>query len=151
MLKRLVAFGVVVTALSLGTAIRADAATGSQRFLVSASNAGGSVWATGPIAGAGTDVVLGQNQDRFVFKGGSVLVNHQATGGSDHFNPITCTVTFTETGVYQLASGTGAYAGVSGGGTYSARGVGVGHRTADGCSEPRVRFVVTARGVTNLP
>jgi hypothetical protein len=104
------------------------------------------VWASGPIAGSGRDIVMGANADKFVFAGGSVTVAHQATSQNQTQDPRTCLGRFTESGNYQLVAGTGVYRGVSGSGTYSARGV------SRGCTEAaKSRYFVTASGWTKLP
>jgi len=151
MLKRFVAFGVCVTALGLGTAVRADAAGASQTFFIRGTSQSGTVSASGPIAGSGKDITIDEDHDRFVFDAGSVLVTHHATSFNGRFDPATCIFSFTERGTYQLSGGTGVYRGVSGSGTFSASGVGVGHLSANGCSEPQVVNLVSARGTTNLP
>ena len=146
MLKRVAVSMVAVGAAALVWAGSATGSTGSQRFSISGSNTGGSVWASGPIAGSGRDIVMGPNADKFVFAAGSVTVSHQATSQNQTFDPRTCLTRFTESGNYQLASGTGAYRGVTGSGTYSARGVG------RGCTEQaKQRYFVTASGWTKLP
>ena len=114
--------------------------------------AGGTLIASGPVSGSGKDVVLSDTQDRFVFTGGSVLVTHQPTRSHDSFNEFTCTGTFNETGTYQLAGGTGNYAGASGGGTYHVTAFIQVHRTANGCTGPASQSVlISAHGSTTLP
>jgi hypothetical protein len=147
MLKRMAVSAVAVGAAAVVWSGSAMGTTGSQRFSVSAGNAGGSVYASGPISGSGRDVVLGQNADKFVFTNGWVLVSHSATSQNQSFDPRTCLSRFTESGTYQLVKGTGVYRGVTGSGTYSAKG------TSRGC-DPKTassRFFVTASGWTNLP
>jgi hypothetical protein len=146
MLKRAAVSVLAVGAVAVVWAGAATGTTGSQRFSISGSNTGGSVWASGPIAGSGRDVVMGGNTDKFVFAAGSVTVNHQATSQNQTMDPRSCLGRFTESGNYQLVSGTGAYRGVSGSGTYSARGV------TRGCtSQAKTRYFVTASGWTKLP
>ena len=147
MFKRVAASLVAVGAVAVVWAGSATGATGSQRFSISGSNTGGSVYASGPISGSGRDIVFGQNADKFVFPAGSVLVSHQATSQNQTFDPRSCLSRFTESGTYQLVSGTGAYRGVTGSGTYSARGV------SRGCDQnaARSRYFVNASGWTKLP
>jgi hypothetical protein len=146
MFKRVAASVVAVGAVAVVWAGSATGTTGSQRFSISGSNAGGSVYASGPISGSGRDIVMGQNADKFVFAGGSVTVNHQATSQNQTMDPRSCLGRFTEVGNYQLVSGTGAYRGVSGSGTYTARGV------SRGCTATaKSRYFVSASGWTNLP
>ena len=146
MIRRVAASAVAVGAVAVVWAGSASGVTGAQRLSISATNTGGVVWASGPISGSGNDVVLGPNQDRFVFAGGSVLVNHQASSQAQTFDPRSCLGRFGESGAYQLVSGTGAYTGVSGSGTYTARGISRGC-TGSGTS----RYFVSASGWTSLP
>jgi len=104
------------------------------------------------VSGSGSDIVLGQNADKFVFRAGSVLVSHHATSTHDNFDPRSCLDRFTESGTYSLSSGTGAYRGVTGSGSYTASGVARGTRTANGCSmNSKSRYLVKASGWTSLP
>jgi hypothetical protein len=122
-------------------------AAGSQQFRISGSNAGGSVYASGPISGSGRDVVLGQNLDKFVFAGGAVWVSHSVSSQNQTMDPRSCLGQFTESGTYSLIKGSGVYRGVSGNGTYTAKG------TSRGC-DPKTqtsRYFVQASGWTNLP
>ena len=131
------------------------ATTGSQRFTITASNKGGTVWASGPVTGTGQDIVLGKGgtMDKFVFAGGTIWVSHQATSQSGgQIDPRSCAGRFSEAGTYQLVKGSGAYRGISGNGTYSANGTVQQTRTASGCTgTPQNRFYVTASGTTSLP
>jgi hypothetical protein len=89
---------------------------------------------------------MGPNANKFVFAGGSVTVSHQATSQNQSVDPRTCLGRFTESGNYQLVSGSGAYRGVSGSGTYTASGV------SRGCTaQARSRYFVNASGWTSLP
>ena len=152
MLKRMAASTVAVAAVAVVWAGSATGATGSQRFSISGSDNGGHVYASGPISGSGRDIVMGANADKFVFPAGSVVISHHATSQHDNFDPRSCTDRFTESGTYSLSSGTGAYAGVTGSGTYSAKGVARGTRTASGCSmNAKSRYFVSASGWTKLP
>jgi hypothetical protein len=152
MLKRMAASIVAVGAVAVVWAGSAAGATGSQRFTVSGSDNGGHVYASGPISGSGRDIVMGQNADKFVFPNGSVIVSHHATSMNDNFDPRSCMDRFTESGTYSLSNGTGAYKGVTGSGTYTAKGVARGTRTATGCSmQAKSRYLVNASGWTKLP
>ena len=152
MFKRVAASVVAVGAVAVVWGSSAAGATGSQRFSISGGANGGRVYAAGPISGSGRDVVLGQDLDKFVFPKGSVLVSHHASSTNESFDPRTCSGRFTESGTYSLSSGTGAYKGVTGSGTYTAQGVVHGRRTASGCSDhPKQRYFVKASGWTKLP
>jgi hypothetical protein len=147
MFKRVAASVAAVGAVAVVWAGSATGATGSQRFTISGSNNGGTVYASGPISGSGRDIALNQNADKFVFRGGSVLVSHHATSQNQTFDPRSCLARFTESGTYQLVSGTGAYRGVTGSGTYAVRGS---SRGCDPATAPS-RYIVNASGWTKLP
>ena len=152
MIKRLAVSVVAVGAVAVAWAGSATGLSGSQRFSISGTDTGGTVYASGPISGSGRDKVLGENADKFTFAKGSVLVSHHATSQNQSFDPRTCLGQFTESGTYSLSSGTGAYKGVTGSGTYSARGTARQQRTASGCvGKPTSRFFVKASGWTKLP
>ena len=147
MFKRVAASVVAVGAVAVVWAGSATGTTGSQRFSISGSNTGGSVYASGPISGSGRDIVFGQNADKFVFTNGWVLVSHSATSQNQSFDPRSCLTRFTESGTYQLVKGTGVYRGVTGSGTYAVKG------TTRGC-DPKTQtshYFVTTSGWTNLP
>lgn len=146
MLKRVALSAVAVGAAAVVWAGGASGATGSQRFTISATNTGGYVYASGPIAGSGRDVPLNQNLDKFVFAGGSIWVSHQASSQNETGDPRTCLGRFSESGNYQLVKGSGVYSGVSGSGTYTASGV------SRGCDQnASSRYLVKASGWTSLP
>ncbi|MBV8161319.1 MAG: hypothetical protein JO265_10395 [Acidimicrobiia bacterium] len=146
MFKRVAVSAVAVGAAAVVWGAAASGATGSQRFSISGSNRGGAVYAAGPISGSGRDVVLGPNQDRFVFASGSVLVDHQPSSQTSTVDPRSCLGRFGESGNYQIVSGTGAYQGATGSGTYTVRGI------SRGCSaQASTRYFVTASGWTTLP
>jgi hypothetical protein len=97
--------------------------SGTQHFLLLetgvSANPPQALIATGPIHAAGKDVVLSDTLDRFVFPKGNVRIKHTPQSSNDTFDPVTCLGTFTESGTYQLVSGTGAYDHVRGHGTYT--------------------------------
>jgi hypothetical protein len=119
---------------------------GNQRLLALGTdvNAAPVVIANGPIHAAGTDVVINDSRDRFVFPEGNLRVWHQPKTSNESFDPTTCLGTFTERGVYKIVGGSGAYANVSGHGTYSVQGYFVG---CDQNSPPTVFiFTINAHG-----
>jgi hypothetical protein len=115
--------------------------SGTQHFLLlqTGPDSGGpqALIANGPIHAAGKDVVLSNTLDRFVFPKGNVRVRHTPQSSHDSFDPVTCLGSFTETGVYKLVGGTGAYDDVSGHGTYTVRALFV------GCSQTKPPTVFT--------
>ena len=70
-------------------------------------------------------------------------------------NPLTCISTSRDEGTYMLVGGTRAFAGASGGGTFTVNGTFIGARGARGClaDAPPVNAVLVLRGVgtTYLP
>jgi hypothetical protein len=97
------------------------------------------VIAAGLISATGTDTVLGNHRDTFSFPKGTLTVRHEPTQHREAFDRRTCVFTFTESGTYVIARGTGAYSHVTGSGVYRARGVG------QGCEQnaPPDSFVLT--------
>ena len=103
---------------------------GHQRFLLIGTDPneeGGIVLGFGPIHAKGKDVVINDNRDRFEFPRGNVVIRHRAAKGGSHesHDSKNCYLKFTERGTWTAVSGTGAYAKVSGGGTYRVLGQGV--------------------------
>ncbi len=95
----------------------------------------------------------GPNTDHFLFPNGSVAVNHQPTKQTNG-PTVACISFFGEKGNYQLAGGTGQYAGATGSGTYTVSGVFFGKTTKNGgCSQHGGTqiFNVFANGHTTLP
>ena len=142
-------------AVFLGNMSPAAAATGAQSLSVIGINDRLTAIATGPVAGVGSVTPIDDDSDRISFANGTLLLRHPQTGGDFELNPRTCVATATFTGDYTLSDGTGAYAGVSGSGTYSGRGVFRFGRGADGsCSEAHEVFrffTVKNIGTTSLP
>jgi hypothetical protein len=131
-----------------------SAASTNQRFSINGSNSGGTVWASGAVSGTGRDIALKSGTtDKFVFAGGTIWVNHQATNQTQpSIDPRSCSGRISESGNYQLVKGSGMYRGISGSGTYSASGYVRQTRTASGCTgEPQSHYFVTASGWTTLP
>ena len=105
---------------------------------------GEDVTASGAITARGTDIAMGDEEDpdtgtltlkdEFAFSDGSLFVT--ATGRIDFsFNPQSCVRSNTFDGTYEITGGTGAYAGVSGGGSYSGRLVFIERAPGSGCSD----------------
>ena len=132
----------------------AGAVSGSQQFNVQRGGRTRTVTASGPISGTGVDIVINDQRDRFKFKGGSVLFDHQPHNLTRTFDEKTCTSTLREKGTYQLSSGTNKFRRAKGNGTYTAT-------TKDkfkavpggGCAggRPTTTFSLNASGTTTLP
>jgi hypothetical protein len=101
--------------------------SGAQHFLILENDDGPQVIvANGPIHASGVDVAVNNNRDRFEFPKGNVRIWHQAKTDHQSYDKKTCLTRFSETGVYEVLGGSGAYRGATGHGTYVLRGVGVG-------------------------
>jgi hypothetical protein len=129
----------------------ADHAAGNQKFIVLQTDPnadGGTVVAMGPIHAVGEDIVMGEFKDKFKFEDGSLIITHKPKKGSTHetFDEVTCYFTFSEKGTWKVAKGTGAYADMTGGGTYKVNGQGI------GCDEkaPPEEFAVMITAVGDL-
>ena len=101
------------------------------------------VVAAGALHATGTDIPRGDEEDpengqltlhdEFVFADGSLFVS--ATGPVTFgFDPRSCIRLNTFEGSYEITGGTGAYGGVTGGGSYQGRLV-FNEREAQGCSD----------------
>lgn len=96
------------------------------------------------------------NRDRLDFTGGSLmLLTYHEQYPVGPVDPTTCIASFQARGSYEIPSGTGAYAGASGAGTFTGRGTIVFKRTEHGCAddEEHARFVILYRltGTLSLP
>jgi hypothetical protein len=83
----------------------------------------------GPIHAKGTDRMISDTKDEFVFPRGSIFVTHHPEGSGQSSDRATCTFRFNEHGTYRVTGGTGAYAEAAGHGRYylSVLGVGCDH------------------------
>jgi len=102
----------------------------------------------------GRSISTGEETETDIFPNGSINLRHPETGGSDSFDPRTCFGTATFNGTYSIESGTQAYAGATGTGTYQGRAFFLAERTAQGCSEEETAFsffLVRASGATTVP
>jgi hypothetical protein len=158
----------VILAAVVGTAggggPAAAAAGGSahpnQRFVLVATDLGqGRLVASGPIHGVGTDTVVDHTDnpdgsstdtDRFELPDGQVLLRDTyiftvTTDGQS------CASDISVEGTWTIVSGTGAYAGATGGGNFTAHGIFVaGREPSGGClgfDSPPVAFSQVVRGV----
>lgn len=132
------------------------ATSGTEQFQLmntSATSSNSSIIARGVFTAGGVDH-SGSKVDTVVFPKGSFKIAHSKGTGTQHFNPKTCLMTISEKGTYKLSSGTGAYAGISGNGTYQLSILAVGARSGGTCSKtaPPVAFqqLIRASGPVHL-
>lgn len=137
--------GVSVVGLGLGIgASEAGAATGIEHFTVintstASTNISPPSWlsASGPIHRLGIDLPLTQSSDgksgtdRFAFHNGSIIISHKSLHQSQTQDGPGCLFTFTQSGTYTVTSGTGAYAGAKGSGTFVVTFEGIGCPSSD--------------------
>ncbi len=124
-----------VTAASATASSPAISGTEHFQFMTtSPTSSKASIIATGAFTAGGIDHP-GRTADTLVFPTGSVTIAHSKPTGTQTLNPKTCLVTASETGTYTITGGTGAYAGISGHGTYRLSILGVAARnTISKCS-----------------
>jgi hypothetical protein len=110
--------------------------------------------AFGAFNASGTDVTTSSTRDIFKFPGGSFRVKHKATHTRSHFSKRTCAGVENQRGTYKISGGTGKFAGIGGGGRFTARIVLVSRHTASGgCSRRPIggQIVIQAGGPVSLP
>jgi hypothetical protein len=152
--KALVALVGAAALLAAPGAAWGAGSSGPQNFtLISQSENSQTVMASGVINAVGRDVVVSDTVDRFVFPDGALRIRHTPKHSTQRFDPQTCIGHFTETGTFTVVSGTGAYQGATGSGTYRVEGAFFGTRTSKGCSDrgATVLVVIRATGHINLP
>lgn len=132
------------------------AASGTEQFQLmntSATSSSSSIIAHGVFTAGGVDH-SGRKVDTVVFPNGTFKITHGKGTGTQHFNPKTCLLTVSQKGPYTLSGGTGAYAGISGSGTYQLSILAVGARSGGACSKtaPPVSFqqLIRASGPVHL-
>ncbi len=102
----------------------------------------------GPIHAKGTDHVVSDTQDVFVFPAGTLSVTHKPKKTHESSDPVTCLFTFSERGTYRITGGTGAYAGAWGHGNYRVQGTSIG---CDQNAAPEVfTLTINAKGPLHL-
>ena len=154
---------VASAAAALGTASMASASgrpavSGTehlQLMTTSATSKTSSIIATGVFTAGGTDTRMTSSTESVALPGGTFVVTHSKGTGTQRFNPRTCLLTVNEKGTYKLSGGTGAYAGISGTGTYHITILAVGAKSAGTCSKtvppPSWQQVIDASGPVSLP
>jgi len=145
--KLLAAVGTVVAAAAFAvsglTAASASPAaspgiSGTEHFQVmstSVTASTGSVIAYGPVTAAGTAPIGPQQVSTAMFPDGTITISHHQGKSSLHVNPKTCLVTIAGTGTYKILRGSGAYAGITGHGTYLLSIIQIAARVSGTCSQ----------------
>lgn len=141
------AFLVPHSALGVGHHARAAQ---HQRFIGLLTNpspkASPTIVAFGAIHARGRDRVINNHKDRFIFPKGSVVVVHQRVSHHATHDAKTCYFTEHESGTFEVIRGTGAYAGATGAGKYTAHVVAVGCRR----NRPPSVFMLTIRAAGSI-
>jgi hypothetical protein len=129
---------IATTGVMAATAAQRPAAPGAESFQIMTTSASGpaSVIASGAVfTAAGTDQENHKaNTAVFTFPGGTVSLKHSPGKGSQNFNPKTCLATLNFHGTYNYTGGTGAYAGITGSGTYKLSILAIAGRSGGKCS-----------------
>jgi hypothetical protein len=156
LLKRLVAAGVAATAITAmaGAGVATASTSGPQSLTIINTGPPGTpapAVLAGVVRGAGTSV-NSEDAGSITLPGGTIFATHPITTDNTTFDPVACLLKVDERGPYTFTSGTGAYAGISGSGTYRTSGVVVFAHTAQGCGAPvSTLVIVQGRGTTTLP
>jgi hypothetical protein len=112
------------------------AASGIEHFQLmttSATSSKATIIATGVFTAGGIDN-SGVKPETFIFPAGKIHITHRASKTKQRFNVKTCLLTVSQSGTYKLIGGTGAYAGISGHGTYKLSILAVAARSKGKCS-----------------
>ena len=125
-------------ALPAGASAHSPAVSGTEHFQFMSTSVTadtGSVIAYGPVTAAATAPIGSQRVGTVVFPQGTITISHQQGKSSVHVNPETCLVTLAGTGTYKILRGSGAYAGITGHGTYRLSIVQIAARVSGTCSQ----------------
>jgi hypothetical protein len=160
-MRRVLVLCAAVGLLMVGFAASAGAASNSERWTIITVNAGpGRVVAQGPINAVGTV------HDNFILFPDGTFTNTAvqtfpdgvitlASHGTQQFefHPAACEGGGTISGQFNVMSGTGRYAGLTGSGTIGGRITVVNQRTSSGCSQAPLTFVAAgfASGMVSYP
>jgi hypothetical protein len=134
-----IATAIAVTGITTASATPRTtfAVSGTEHFqavTASATSSTQPVIAYGVFTAGGTDH-QGSKVDTFVFPTGSFKVTHSKGAGTVKVNPKTCLVTASLHGTITISGGTGAYAGISGHGTYQASVLAIDAQPGGKCSQ----------------
>jgi hypothetical protein len=141
--------------LAVPAGASSSAVTGTENFQIvstSATSSTASVIAAGVFTDGGVDHT-GNKVDTFVLANGSFKVAHKGPSTA-HVNPKTCLLTVVGHGTFKISGGTGAYAKISGAGTYKLNILAIAAKVAGKCSQkkPPTSFqqIVKATGKVSL-
>src|SRR5262249_17753160 len=113
-----------------------------------------SIIATGVFTAGGTSTDTSNTTATVKFPNGTFVITHSKGTGTQSFNPKTCLLKANLKGTYKLGSGTGAYAHLSGSGTFQVSILSVGAKSGGKCSQtlPPAAFqaVIRAAGPVHL-
>jgi hypothetical protein len=128
---------ITATGITAASARTGPAVSGTEHFQLmttSATSKTSSIIATGVFTAGGTDTRTSSSTGTETFPTGTFVITHSKGTGTQSFNPQTCLLTVNMKGTYKLGSGTGAYAGISGSGTYQLSILAVGTKSGGKCS-----------------
>jgi hypothetical protein len=147
----------VLGGASVAGASARTAVSGTEHFQLmttSATSKTSSIIATGVFTAGGTDTRTSSSTATETFPAGTFVITHSKGTGTQSFNPKTCLLTVNLKGTYKLGSGTGAYANISGSGTYQLSILAVAAKSGGTCSRtlPPTSFqqVIRASGPISL-
>ena len=155
-----VAAGAAIATAGITAAAAAPrpAASGTEHFQLmstSATSKTSSIIAYGVFTAGGTDTRTTSSTDTVTFSNGTFKITHSKGTGTQSFNPKTCLLQVSQKGTYSLGSGTGAYAHISGSGTYQLSILAIGAKSAGTCSKtlppPSFQQVIRGSGTVSLP
>jgi hypothetical protein len=125
-----------------------------QLMSTSATSKQSSIVATGVFTAGGTSTSTSTTTSTVTFPTGTFVITHSKGTGTQSFNPKTCLLKANLKGTYKLGSGTGAYAHISGSGTYQLSILAVGAKSGGTCSKtlppPTFQQVIRASGPVSL-
>lgn len=148
-----------VALLAVAGTVPASAASANTRFVVTLGGDTAVVGSVGVIKGTGVDVTLKdiENDDgtstsveRLDFPKGKVYLSTVGHNTSESFDEARCIFRFTGVGTFTVTGGTGIYKGISGDGTFTVRGTGIGHHVGDECSDGSFTGIVRAKANIKL-